>query len=409
MSENTEAILKKLDLIVDTLQERVDAFHLAYPTGGGTKTLPIGKTSVDFYNGSVIYPDGTRDKLPSSLKSTGIDYIRSCSLNINKPVIVNLDTMTGNMSSGRGLQCNVDNHKFRVLYITATEETEASVWASSEPDNIFKKDAFTAIVGNYTDEDGVASPVTVSLDGDGNIVSVMKGLYSGGLETVALDGEGRMQTVVQATIGFDLPLLMYDSFDTSPFQWGVTGTGADYYAGRSQILPYRGSFCCRMKTKETAPAAGDYVNLRQDVACSDVWTTHFTMLFKILNPCSEVESLIIGADRQFGDLFVSAAIKYNPFENKWYYLNELGVYVEFLEHYPLCNGHWHRFTFITDAEYGTYGIATVDDKVVDLTDKYVYVVPNPGADNYLDASVRAEAAANQQVIVDIDHIIIKTM
>lgn len=409
MTGNAEAILKKLDLIVDTLQERVDAFHLAYPTGGGTKTLPIGKTSVDFYNGTVVYPDGTRDKLPSSLKSAGVDYIRSCSLNINKPVIVNLDTMTGNMSSGRGLQCNVDNHKFRVLYITATEETEASVWASSEPDNIFKKDAFTAIVGNYTDDDGVTSPITVSLDEDGHIVSVMKGLYSGGLETVLLDGEGRMQTVVQATIGFDLPLLLYDSFDTSPFKWIVTGTGADYYAGRSQILPYKGSFCCRMETKSTAPAAGDFVNLSQDIACSDVLTTHFAMLFRITNPCSEVESLILRADHQVGDIFESAAIKYNPFESKWYYLNELGVYVEFSTHYPLCNGYWHRFTFVADAENGTYGTVTVDDTVVDLSDKNIYTISNPGADNYMDVSVRAEAATNQQVVVDIDHVIIKTI
>jgi len=222
-----------------------------------------------------------------------------------------------------------------------------------------------------------------------------------------VDSKGRLQANVQASVGFDDPILVHDSFDEAPFGWNATGTGADYVAQRSPEAAYFGSFGCRLQTKLTAPALNDYVDIERDYAISNRDIIKVSDLWKIVNPAAEVQSMTLTATNQMANILGIASIRYLPPTGQCYYLNAAGVYVAFGDPMLLCSDHWHRFAIIANTTSGVYGSVTVDSTYMDLSDIPIQLAFSPGVPDYFNVAMRIIAAGAAQVTMDVDNIIVK--
>ncbi len=124
----------KLSQIYETLLEsrrkKGKEIVLTYPHAGGTKSFSTGTTIVDFYNGTVIFPDGTRESLFKSLKEHGQTHISAIYVSSNAEVKVNFDN-GGEYTFSDYIMEVTD---FQIAYITTTKSTSIAIkaWTSEK-------------------------------------------------------------------------------------------------------------------------------------------------------------------------------------------------------------------------------------------------------------------------------------
>ena len=125
----------------DSEEEKGENFkYFSYPKDGTKKTIPIGDTKIDFYNGIIILPDGSREELLTSLKEEGRKWARSVFVETNKDIKIWLDRESITPVA-QGNSIGIPNAHFKVLWIKATEATEISAAASTNPEPIRKTKA----------------------------------------------------------------------------------------------------------------------------------------------------------------------------------------------------------------------------------------------------------------------------
>ena len=138
VEEDAETILADiLDLLTEEKKKRENPYIITIPPEGGTETLTEGTTQLDFYTGEVILADGTEGKLSGSLESIGETHARSVVINADKQIVVELDD-GGKHTVDVNTIFSPTNQRFRIAFITVTEDTEISVWASTNPDGILE-------------------------------------------------------------------------------------------------------------------------------------------------------------------------------------------------------------------------------------------------------------------------------
>ncbi len=98
---------------------------LTYPLGGGTKLFAAGTTMVDFFNGRVIFPDGTEEKIYRNLKEHNQTHVSAIYIKSDTEIKVNFDN-SGEYTIRDYL---MEVHDFQVLYITTTQSTAISLKA----------------------------------------------------------------------------------------------------------------------------------------------------------------------------------------------------------------------------------------------------------------------------------------
>ncbi len=98
---------------------------VTHPNGGGSKTFIKGTTRLDFYEGTVTYPDGSQELLLRNLKEHGQTHMSSIYIKTDSEIKVNFDGH-GEFSIRDFLQEVVD---FQVVYITTTLSTAISLTA----------------------------------------------------------------------------------------------------------------------------------------------------------------------------------------------------------------------------------------------------------------------------------------
>jgi len=226
-------------------------------------------------------------------------------------------------------------------------------------------------------------------------------------KSVPIDKRGNSQTNIQASVGFDDPLLVHDSFDIPPLLWTITGTGADFSGLRDQNSAYFGAFGCRLKTRATAPAADDFVKMARDYVISNRKLLQVSTLFKIVNAAADVKEITLTAAHQVSNILGTAGIKYAASEGKFYYLNAAGTYTAFLSSKLLCENHWHRFEIKSNTTSGKYGSLLIDSSFVDLSAIPIYIIANPGVVDSFNVSMNVVTAGAAQVVLDVDNIIVK--
>jgi len=112
--------------------------YFTYPANGGEATLPTGKTTLDLQTGEVSMPDGTTDRLSTSLKVERREYARSVFIKADQSVDVSLDG--GGEHTLEADDCFILPHQpFKRVYITTTASTKIQFWASTDPEGVLKK------------------------------------------------------------------------------------------------------------------------------------------------------------------------------------------------------------------------------------------------------------------------------
>lgn len=129
----TDQILNELlQLEKDRRLEETDIIEFIYPSGGGTATLPIGKTIVNLLTGKVSLPDGTEALLTDSLESHDRKHAKSVYIENDKDIVISFDN-----KGSRTIDAD-DSYlgqwmSFSTIYITTTESTNISLRASTNP------------------------------------------------------------------------------------------------------------------------------------------------------------------------------------------------------------------------------------------------------------------------------------
>lgn len=225
------------------------------------------------------------------------------------------------------------------------------------------------------------------------------------IPNITTDNSGRIKTNVQALVGFDIPILVHETFDIPVTGWTTTGNAGDYWAGRARDAAYFESFGYRMKTRTTAPAADDWVQVTKEFAISTLPEIIVSAFFRIFNPASEFKEFTMMARNQVSGYLGVAGIKYVPADSKWYYLDMLGGYTEFLADSDVCENHWHHASIISSTTSGYYGLVTIDGHEIDLTDARIFLMPNPGVVDYYQVEYKIVATGATTVQTDIDNIV----
>ena len=237
--------------------------------------------------------------------------------------------------------------------------------------------------------------------------------YIGAIEMVKLsravpvDHSGRAKTNVHAMVGFDIPILVHETFDNPVTGWTTTGNAGDYWAGRSLDAAYFEAFGYRMKTRATAPAANDWVQIAKEFAISTLQEIIVSGFFKVTNPAAEIKELTMLAKNQTSGILGTAGVKYVPADSKWYYINSSGGYTEFLADSDVCEDHWHHSSIISNTTSSYYGLATIDGHEIDLTTAQVFTTPNPGVVDSFTVEYKIVASGATTVQTDIDNIIVR--
>lgn len=119
------------------LTERID-WSFTYPSEGGDKAVDIGDLVIDFYEGTVQLPDGTKEDLHDNLKNHDKIFIRSYFIKPTKQVKFNLDGR-GNTTIEAGDVHMETLQNFQKLYIRILEDsTKIRLWACTNPSAVRK-------------------------------------------------------------------------------------------------------------------------------------------------------------------------------------------------------------------------------------------------------------------------------
>lgn len=127
IDEKEERIIKQLSdihlAVIDLKPKKGRELLITYPLNGGTKLLAAGVTMVDFYNGRVLFPDGSEEKLHRNLKEHRHTHISAIYIKSDAEIKVNFDN-AGEYTFRDYLMEVLD---FQVLYITTTQSTAIAI------------------------------------------------------------------------------------------------------------------------------------------------------------------------------------------------------------------------------------------------------------------------------------------
>lgn len=112
--------------------------YFTYPRDGTKKTVGKGTTVLDFYDGTVILPDGTADRISDSLQAHNEPYIRSFQVDTNKAIKIWLDGYGKKPVDLDDIHLETQQ-TFRRLYIETTESTIFHVWASTQAEAYIRR------------------------------------------------------------------------------------------------------------------------------------------------------------------------------------------------------------------------------------------------------------------------------
>lgn len=128
--------------------EETEIISFAYPVDGTTKTIPIGRTTIDFYNGVVYLADGTEELLYSSLAEHGRESMRSFYVEADQTCIVKLDGKFARTVKSNDY-CMETWVRLKTLEIECTQPTKIFVYSCTNPEAALKRLKPTVYITNY--------------------------------------------------------------------------------------------------------------------------------------------------------------------------------------------------------------------------------------------------------------------
>ncbi len=199
--------LRKIRILNET-QEAQDkgVVYIAIPEQGGTRSFPIGTTTIDFLNGNIKNPDGSVDHLQVTLQRLSKDFLHSLSLTSDKDIVIQIGTNANKQTVQATLGLELPYLTYNTLTITTTAISNISIFASTNPFSTVNGNTVSIMKGQYNGE-----PVTIAVDSSGQILAVMQGQSAGIPKIIATDADGKIQAQLYGMYGGNPTAVQVDS------------------------------------------------------------------------------------------------------------------------------------------------------------------------------------------------------
>jgi hypothetical protein len=133
-----EPILARLDRILQVLQVYEEYIYISYPADGSKKSTTAGRVTIDFYEGTINFPDGTTDRLSAALKAFNKTHIHSFAIEVNASAKYKFDD-AGAIPIDAGDYHVRKNLRFQRVTLEFLTDTEFAVQASTNPFAVCEK------------------------------------------------------------------------------------------------------------------------------------------------------------------------------------------------------------------------------------------------------------------------------
>ena len=215
--------------------------------------------------------------------------------------------------------------------------------------------------------------------------------------------------MVAASVELDLPLILLDRFDSANFLWNGSGTGADWDVLAEAGAAYEGDMGMTLRTRLTAPLAGDVVQADRYAFGTPTKKMSFSALFRINQSHTFVDNLTFWVQGVHAGQQYIAAVRYSARWRRWQYYDAGANWVTFLENILQDNTRWQRVYFDFDMENRQYLRFETADENINLQGIQIRAT-NVMWLRYVDVRITAEAGVNgTRADISIDNIILKEL
>jgi len=254
----------------------------------------------------------------------------------------------------------------------------------------------STIQGKYGD-----TLTVIGVDGDGNLIAVMKGNYNDTLKTISVDNDGRMIGVIKGVVDSYGAILMYDSFESSSFSWSKGGS-AGYTIERSTYLPFSGDCCLYMKTAATA---GNIVTISKYQSLKTSKLLNLETRIKSIDPGNVDTIQYTFYFHNANSTYSSAKVRYDSQNGKWQiYTNGAWTDVPGMN-IGMTSGAWNYVKISLDFNTLKYVKLEYNSTSADLSSYTMPHVVFPGTD-LLDLNITITTKNNVASEIYIDSVLL---
>lgn len=143
-TEGEDTLQKLLDIAMQQHIDDTEIIYFTYPNDGGRTTINAGDTTLNYRAGTIKDASGNVTRMSSSLADQKKDFLRSMAIVADKDVVIQLDDKDKSPVRASVLTGYTYN-QFQELIITATEDTEVSVFACTNPKHSYVYSAESTI------------------------------------------------------------------------------------------------------------------------------------------------------------------------------------------------------------------------------------------------------------------------
>lgn len=142
--EGEDVLAELLKVTVKQYNDDNEIVYFSYPNDGTRSETAAGKTILNYRHGTIKSPDGTIDRMSSSLTEQDKPFLRSLAINADKDIVIQLDA--NDMSPVRADTWHVMTfQQFEELSITTTETTNIFGYACTNPKHAYEMAGETTI------------------------------------------------------------------------------------------------------------------------------------------------------------------------------------------------------------------------------------------------------------------------
>lgn len=201
-------------------------------------------------------------------------------------------------------------------------------------------------------------------------------------------------------------ITLADDMEWAPV-WTGSGTGADWSVALDEVHAHSPTHELTLRTRVTGPTTGDYVDAGRTLAVPPLHLVSHTAWVMIPSLAS-LHTLWITTRWNLGAHLYAAEVLYHHPTAKWYYLDEVGTYVEIPAWAgPLAALTWYPVTLRCDLDAHCYRTAQLGASLVNL-DAIPVIDLGAGVAAYLKPLYIVTTATDAPAAAAIDDVLIDT-
>ena len=263
--------------------------------------------------------------------------------------------------------------------------------------------------------------VTIAVDEDGNLISVMKGQYAGSLKNLAVDEQGRMLAVLTdpedvfgnpnymgaGELAARLGSVTYynktgnvffmDGFEHTLNKWAEGGSGTGHAAAVDNGYAKDGEFSCKITAGQGNNEMGNISHTGGGIVLSKIG---FEVSFTIDSNLKDFQFLW---DIETGTYEHLAGVYYYPITQLLRFANSAGGISTFATGVELDEGLgiFHTLKFVINMSTGYYDYCLLDNVLYDMSSwQYELGANNAAPSHRADIIATNSVATNQSFYVD---------